>query len=235
MSAFKVSFLFASTAIVVTTVPLRASALLGTQVSGALYISGYPQNQFDPVNGWVPTGYLNHAGTTVTIASNAVEFGYFDGTTTIAADFGDTQLSVSFIPQIPGNYRAMQLAFTNSAFSNLSVVSDTFPSGGLTSSLSGGVITLSWGGSYLDSNQTVQAIFNLNLPAPPTLSIQLAPTNAVVISWPVDSASFTLQQNGSFNPANWVNITNAPAVTNGQNQVILSPPVGTQFYRLKYP
>jgi hypothetical protein len=65
------------------------------------------------------------------------------------------------------------------------------------------------------------------------LSIQLTPTNAVVISWPAPSTGFALQQNGTLDPASWVTVTNSTSVANGQNQVIVSPPVGTQFYRLK--
>jgi hypothetical protein len=235
MSAFKLSFLLALASAFVTSATVRATTLIGTQVTGVLYIAGNPANYFDPANHWVPAGYLNAAGTTVTISSNAVEFGYFDGTTTITADFGKTHLVVKFSPVLSGNYLPIQLAFTNSAFSSLSPVSDNFPYGGSGGLLSGNVISLNWMGGYVTNGQILEAVFGVNLPSAPPLSIQLTPTNTVVLSWPATSTDFTLQQNSTFNPADWVNVTNTTAVANGQNQVIVSRPVGTQFYRLKYP
>ena len=235
MRAFKLSFLLALASAFVTTATVRATTLVGTQVTGALYITGYPANYFDPVNGLVPPGYMNSAGTTVTISTNAVEFGYFDGTTTITADFGAAQLIVTFSPTVSGSYLPVQWAFTNSAFSSLSKVSDNFPYGGCHGSLSGNVISLNWAGGYVTNGQILEAVFGVNLPTAPSLSIQLTFTNTVVLSWPAASTDFTLQQNGTFNATDWVNVTNQTTVANGRNQVIVSPPVGTQFYRLKYP
>jgi hypothetical protein len=235
MRAFKLSFLPALAAVLAITSPIRASTLIGTPVRGALYFSGNPANEFDPINHWVPAGYLNAAGTTVTISSNAVEFGYFDGTTTITADFGETQLVVTFNPVVSGNYFPIQLAFTNSAFSSLSPVSDSFPYGGTAGSLSGSVISLNWAGGYVTNGQNLAAVFALNLPASPPLNIQLTPTNAVVITWPWPSTDFNLQQNTNVSSTNWVNVTNTPIITVGLKQVIVSPLVGTRFYRLKYP
>jgi len=235
MRASKLSFLLALAAAFVTSATVRAATLVGTQVTGALYITGYPANYFDPVNGHVPPDYLNGAGTTVTISTNAVEFGYFDGTTTITADFGATQLIVTFSPTDSGSYLPILLAFTNPAFSSLSQVSDSFPYGGSRGSLSGNVISLNWAGGYVTNGQILEAVFGVNLPSSPLLSVQLTPTNAVVISWPDASTDFNLQQNGNVNSTNWVNVTNTPIIAGGQKQVIVAPPVGTQFYRLKYP
>jgi hypothetical protein len=216
-----------------TSGPVWASTLIGTQVAGALHFQGYPQNFFDPVNGNIPTGCLNLAGTTVIISSNAVEFGYADVTATITADFTGTQLVVTESPLNTTLYNPIQMVFTDSAFTNLSAASDGFPNGGLAGSLNGGVITLNWAGGDLASGTSVQAVFRVNPPPLPLLSIQLTPTNAVVISWPAPSTGFALQQNGTLDPASWVTVTNSTSVANGQNQVIVSPPVGTQFYRLK--
>ena len=233
--ALELSFLLALATALATTSPIRASTLIGTPVQGALYFASNPANDFDPINHWVPAGYLNAAGTTVTISSNAVEFGYFDGTTTITADFGEAQLVVTFKPVISGNYLPMHLAFTNSAFSNLSPVSDSFPYGGTAGSLSGSLISLNWAVGYVTNGQNLTAVFALNLPASPPLSIQHTPTNAVVISWPAPSTGFNLQQNTNVSSTNWVNVTNTPIITDGLKQVIVSPPAGTRFYRLKYP
>ena len=233
MSTIRSAVLAAVALVLVMSLPARAT-LIGTQVTGALYFAGSPQNDFDPVKGWVPAGYLNAAGTTVTISSNAVEYGFADETATITADFTGTQLTITDIPQLTDPYNTLQMVFTNSAFSNLTAVSDSFPNGGMAGSLSGGVITLNWAGGDVTNGVGLQAVFYVNLPASPLLSIRPTSTNAVVISWPAPSTGFSLQQNSNLNPANWVNVTNTPVVANGLNQVIVSAPAGRQFYRLKF-
>jgi hypothetical protein len=219
--------------VLVMSQPARAT-LIGTQVTGALYFAGSSENDFDPVNRWVPAGYLNAAGTTVTISSNAVEYGYFDGTAMITADYTGMQLTITDIPQSTAFYNPLQMVFTDSAFSNLGTVSDSFPNGGMTGSLSGGVITLNWAGGDVTNGVSLQAVFNVNVPASPLLSIQLTSANAAVISWPASPTGFSLQQSSSLNPTSWINVTNTPVVTNGMNQVIVSPPAGRRFYRLKF-
>jgi hypothetical protein len=235
MRTLQIPVLLALTSVVVAISPVGAATLIGTQVTGALYFQGFPDNYFDPVNGRVPPGYLNAAGTTVTISANAVEFGFADPTAIVTADFDAAQLTIIYQPLFTAHYNPVQLAFTNSAFSSLSTVSDGFPNGGMASLLSGNVISLNWAGGDMTAGQNLQAVFNVNLPAAPRLSIQLTPTNAVVISWPAPSTDFNLQQNNSVNSTNWVNVTITPIVANGLKQVIVSPPVGKQFYRLKYP
>ena len=217
----------------VISVPARAT-LIGTQVTGALYFVGYPQNFFDPVNGRVPAGYLNFAGSTVTISSNAVEYGFADGTATITADFTGAQLVVTDTPQVTATYNPLQMVFTDPLFTDLATVSDSFPSGGMAGALSGDVITLSWPGGPVTNGVSLRVVFNVSVPPSPLLSIQLTPTNAVVISWPAPSTGFSLQQNSNLNPTNWVNVSTTPLVTNGLNQVTVSPPAGTRFYRLTF-
>jgi hypothetical protein len=235
MRTMKTSLVAAALMVVVTGGRVWASTLLGTQVTGALHFQGYPQNFFDPVNGLVPMGYLNVAGSTVIISSNAVEFGYADGTATIMADFTGTQLTVTYSPNFTANFNPIQVVLTDSAFTNLSAASDGFPNGDLAGSLSGSVVTLNWAGGSLTNGASVQAVFDLNAPALPLLSIRLTSANAVVISWPAPSDGFALEQNVSLNPATWEPITDTIAVIDGQNQVIVSPPVGTRFYRLESP
>jgi hypothetical protein len=218
----------------VTSGPVWAT-LVGPQVTGALYFVGYTQNFFDSANGRVPAGYLNVTGTTVTISSNAVEFGYASGTATITADFASTQLVVTDNPEVTAHYNPVQMFFTNSGFSSLSPVFDSFPDGGMTGSLNGDVITLNWEGGDLTSGETLQVVFKVNAPVAPLLSIKSAATNVVVISWPGPSTDFRLQQNSNLTSTNWVNVTTTPVATNGLNQVIVTPPIGTQFYRLKFP
>jgi hypothetical protein len=233
MRTMRILALVAVGTALVTSGPVQATTLVGTQVTGALYFVGYGQNFFDPANGRVPPGYLNVAGTTVTIATNAVEFGFGDGTDTITADFTGAQLIVTDTPSLAGHYNAIQMVFANSAFSSLSAVSDEFPSGGMSGSLSGGVLTLNWAGGNVTSGESLQAVFTVNAPTAPTLSIQFTSANTVVVSWPGPSTDFHLQQNSDLKSTNWVNV--ATTVVNGQNQLVVSPPVGTRFYRLKYP
>ena len=235
MSTMRPSLVAATTLTFLTSARLFASSLLGTQVTGALYFTGYAPNFFDPANGRVPAGYLNAAGPTVTISSNAVEFGYSDGTATITADFSDMELLVTDHAMVTGSYNPIQLVFSNSAFSSLATASDSFPAGGMSSSLNGSVITLNWAGGSLSSGERPQALFYVNLPPAPLLSIQPTSTNAVVLSWPASSTGYTLQQTSDLTAADWASVTNKPAVVNGHNQVIVSTPAAMQFYRLKFP
>jgi len=233
MSVTRISALAATILMVATGGPARAT-LIGTQVTGELYFAGGPQNWFDPTNHFVPSGYLNTNETTVTIASNAVEFGFADSTARVTADFSGAQLVVSEIPRLDGNFLSLEMVFTDTAFSNLFRVADNFPNGGMTASVDGGVITLDWAGGSVTNGQSLQVVFKLNVPPSPRLDIQLTPTNAALLSWPAPSTGFTLQQKAALNAANWANVTNTTVVTNGQNQVVVSPRAGTQYYRLTF-
>jgi hypothetical protein len=235
MRATRISVLTAVAIFFVNNARVWAASLNGTQVTGALYFVGYLPNYFDPANGRVPAGYLNGAGPTVTIASNAVEFGYNDGTVLITADFTENQLVVTDHPLLSGHYNPIQMTFTNSAFSSLLSASDSFPYGGMTASLSGGVITLNWAGGSVTNGQSMQAAFDLNLPAAPLLDVQLTLTNTVVISWPAPATGFNLQRSSNLNPATWVDVTNTPTIVNDRKQVIVPPAAGKQIYRLKFP
>jgi hypothetical protein len=93
--------------------------------------------------------------------------------------------------------------------------------------MSGGVFTLQGGfWSVIAVEQT---------PSPPLLRVFLTSTNTVVVAWPNPSTGFSLQQNSDLRTTAWASATDFPAVVGGENQVIISPPVGTRFYRLKNP
>lgn len=79
------------------------------------------------------------------------------------------------------------------------------------------------------------ALVAVQTPGAPFVSIVLTQTNTAVISWPSPSTGFILQQCADLGGANW--ITSADAVNDdGTNKfVIVSPPAGNRFYRLKYP
>lgn len=56
-----------------------------------------------------------------------------------------------------------------------------------------------------------------------------------ILKWPSPPSGFVLQQNTNVATTNWLTVTNAPVITNGLNQVILTSTNARQFYRLKYP
>ena len=63
------------------------------------------------------------------------------------------------------------------------------------------------------------------------LAIQ-ASGNTAVISWAAGVGGYVLQQNSSLATTNWVNVTNAVNLVNGQNQVVAPITSGARFYRL---
>ena len=67
----------------------------------------------------------------------------------------------------------------------------------------------------------------------PFLNIELLNSN-IILSWPVPSTDFVLEQNSDLTPASWMNVTNTPILnlTNLQNEVILSLSNSFGFYRL---
>ena len=70
---------------------------------------------------------------------------------------------------------------------------------------------------------------------PPALSISLTATNTVVVTWPSASLGYTLQQNSDLTTTNWVSATNPITAVSNEYEVIISPLIGQQFYRLFFP
>ena len=112
--------------------------------------------------------------------------------------------------------------------------------------LPAGVYTLDWtyskgpvnipnGITYSDAAWVEQVSLESTAPPPPVLGIQSAGANALLLFWPVSSATFRLQQSASLNPAIWMDTTNAVSVANAMNQASVTPAGSNQFYRLVYP
>jgi hypothetical protein len=57
--------------------------------------------------------------------------------------------------------------------------------------------------------------------------------NKPVITWPADLANYQVQSSDSLTSPNWTAITNAPALVNGQNTVVLKPAGAQKFFRLQ--
>lgn len=72
-------------------------------------------------------------------------------------------------------------------------------------------------------------------PGSPLLRIVLTATNTVVVAWPFPSTTFSLQQNTAPNAGSWGPVTNVVNLVGSENQVIVAPPAGNHFYRLKSP
>jgi Divergent InlB B-repeat domain len=113
--------------------------------------------------------------------------------------------------------------------------------------LPAGVFTLTWtyskgpgdipnGIPYTDAAwvDEVSLASAVPLPSAPTLSIQLT-DNGVLISWPVPSVVFRLEETAALTPASWVAATNTVNLVSGMNQVLVDPVPTIQFYRLVYP
>jgi len=73
-------------------------------------------------------------------------------------------------------------------------------------------------------------------PGSPLLTIARTTTNTVAVSWPSPSTGFTLQQNtNGIGTPNWSNVTTTPTDNGTIKYVIVNPPAGNRFYRLRYP
>jgi len=113
--------------------------------------------------------------------------------------------------------------------------------------LPAGVFTLTWtyskgpgnipnGIPYADAAWVgdVSLASAVALPTAPALDIQLT-ENGVLISWPVPTSTFRLEQTQVLAPASWAAVTNAVNLVDGFNQVLIAPNESPQFYRLAYP
>ena len=115
--------------------------LLGAGIFGNMMVGGNSTpNYFDPANGFVPAGYLNTAGPSVTIANPAKEFGYDDGLNLDEADFTANTLTLRDISQ--GGSIPVKYQFSCNAFIGLTCtqISSTFPS--ITKTLVGNLLTI---------------------------------------------------------------------------------------------
>jgi hypothetical protein len=135
-----------------------AGTLIGTTVNGVLNFNSFPTNYFDPANGFVPPGFQNDAGPTVVIDGTPT-FGFEDGANFDQANFSANTLAISD-QNLGGGAAPWTMIFTDSAFTSVSKVSDTFSGGGLTYSLAGDVLTINWVGDNT-TGWTYNALFDV--------------------------------------------------------------------------
>jgi hypothetical protein len=67
----------------------------------------------------------------------------------------------------------------------------------------------------------------------PTLSIFLTGTNTAVVYWPSPSTGFGLQQNTNLVTTNWITPSETVNDNGTSKFIIVNPPTGNRFYRLK--
>ena len=89
------------------------------------------------------------------------------------------------------------------------------------------------GGSYALTGN-FWAIFAVQTPGAPVLTVTLSGPNTVVVSWSLSAANFVLEQNSNLTTATWTT-SGYPITTNGgiESITITSPPPGNLFFRLK--
>jgi hypothetical protein len=115
----------------------------------------------------------------------------------------------------------------------------------LQTNLPAGEYTLTWtyskgpgdipnGIPYADAAWVDEVSLSSASPVGPVLSIQII-EGGVLLSWPVPTEVFRLEQTASLAPANWVAATNSVNNVSGLNQVSITPVPTGQFYRLIYP
>jgi hypothetical protein len=90
------------------------------------------------------------------------------------------------------------------------------------------------GGNYSLTGGFWSLISAAQSPGSPLLMIKLTGTNSVVVSWPSPSIGFTLQQNSNLNTTNWVTAPQSPADDGTTRSIIVNPPTGSLFFRLKH-
>lgn len=67
---------------------------------------------------------------------------------------------------------------------------------------------------------------------PPLLSF-ISSNSQFAVAWPSSVTGFQLQQNTNLSTANWSNVLSPVVISNGMNEVIISPSNASTFYRLK--
>ena len=77
------------------------------------------------------------------------------------------------------------------------------------------------------------ALFAVQTPGAPTLGIRLTGTNTAVVYWQFPSTGFALQQNTNLVSTNWVAVSETVTNDGTINFIIVNPPTGNRFYRLK--
>lgn len=79
------------------------------------------------------------------------------------------------------------------------------------------------------------ALFALQTPGAPVLAIRLTSTNTVMVYWPSPSTGFNLQLNTNLTTTNWIAATNSVTDIGTIKYILVDPPAGNRYYRLRNP
>ncbi len=183
-------------------------------------------NGIQPSVGVLFNIYTNSSDPGIAFTTNGVTGGY-QATPPVPINSGDPiYVNIHYV----GSTLTVTLSNTLTAatFSTNMLVGDlTVPLGGSTAYVG---ITGATGGT--GSNQRVSNFRYIPLP---TLSAQRT-NNAVRLAWPATVGGYGVESKTDLtSPAAWSTVGTATTQTNGQNQVIISPATGNQFFRLKLP
>jgi len=165
-------------------------------------------------------GTLVNTSPTDSLFLNAIQFNLIDA----AAGYLSADTNVFFV-NVPGIFTPLE-TYSDVVFAI--ALNPATPPGRYF-----GIVTIQGGTNIFDITDLASPIFEVTVPLP-ALSIALAGTN-VVVSWAWSSSGFVLQRNSDLSTTNWTTVTNTPAVTNWQRQLVVSPGAGNQFYRLAGP
>lgn len=129
----------------------------GTSVTGALFFNSGTANYFNPAYGFVPAGYGNSSGTTVTIGSG-VEFGFQDSINTDTADFTGSTLTVSDSVASNANDAGFEMTFSDAAFTGFTQTGGA--AAGYTYSFSGDTLDVFFAGAAVNKGSVLTGNFD---------------------------------------------------------------------------
>ena len=79
------------------------------------------------------------------------------------------------------------------------------------------------------------ALYAVQTPGAPVLSIKLTTTNTAQVYWPSPSTGYNLQVNTNLATTNWVTPSETVQDNGTIKYILVNPPAGNRFYRLKNP
>lgn len=90
------------------------------------------------------------------------------------------------------------------------------------------------GGNFTLQGGFWAVVAAVQTPGSPLLTVAWTATNTVLVSWPHPSTGFALEQSPTVDGATWVGTTNVPVQKGTNWEIIVAPPTGNRFYRLKH-
>src|SRR5271157_3325479 len=79
------------------------------------------------------------------------------------------------------------------------------------------------------------SLYAVQTPGAPLLTILLTPTNTAMVYWASPSTGFELLQNSNIVTTNWVTPPQSVTDNGTIKYIIVNPPTGNRFYRLRNP